>query len=335
MFHPFKLGGKTSPVSALALLLIPLCSQSLPPPRAFASDVALIDSNQASQFQASRAYEHVKRLVAFGPRPSGSDALKKSRGYIIGELKSYGLNVTEESFVAKTPRGDIQMSNVIGELAGEKKDVVIIAGHYDTKLQPGFVGANDGGSSTAAVLETARALSKTRPEFTLWFVLFDGEEAVVDWSAMDGKDNTYGSRHMVSKLKAEGKLQRIKAMILYDMIGDKDLGIRREGDSTAWLVELIWATAGRLGHGKFFLSQEQYLEDDHLPFIEAGVPAIDIIDFNYGPDHSYWHTNQDTLDKVSGESIKVVGDTVIESLPALFKRLNSHQARLHKSNYDN
>lgn len=208
--------------------------------------------------------------------------------------------------------------------------MVLIAGNNDTKLQEGFLGANDGGSSTAAVLETARVLSKTRPEYTLWFVFFDGEEAVVDWGAMNGKDNTYGSRHMVSRLKDEGNLNRIKALILYDMVGDKNLSIKREGDSTTWLVNLLWDTAHRLGFEKSFLDEEQYLEDDHLPFIDAGIPAVDIIDFDYGPDHSYWHTNQDTLDKVSGESIKTVGDVVVESLPALFKRLNAREAKPNK-----
>jgi glutaminyl-peptide cyclotransferase len=334
MFHPLKAVGKGWPALALALLLIPQCFQDRAAAQAPAAGPS-VDSNKSSRFDAARAYEQVKRIVAFGPRPSGSEAIKKARGYIVSELKSYGLGVTQDEFVAKTPRGEIKMANVVGELRGEKPDVVVIAGHYDTKLLPGFVGANDGGSSTAAVLETARVLAKTKPQYTLWFVFFDGEEAVVDWGAMDGKDNTYGSRRMVEKLKADGKVDRVKAMILYDMIGDKDLGIKREGDSTAWLVDLIWDAAGRLGLGKFFLADEQYLEDDHLPFLEAGIPAVDLIDFNYGPDHSYWHMNQDTLDKVSGESIKAVGDVVLESLPALFKHLSSSQPSPQKPNQGN
>jgi hypothetical protein len=279
-------------------------------------------TKQAGEFDSARALDHVKNMVAFGPRPSGSEAIKKAQGYIISELRSYGLKVTQEPFEARTPRGVIPMTNIIAELPGQKPGVVIIAGHYDTKRQPGFVGANDAGSSTAAVLEAARALAKTKPEYTLWFVLFDGEEAVVEWSAMDGMDNTYGSRHMVSKLKADGGIDRIKALVLFDMIGDKELTLKREGESTGWLVDIIWATARSLGHQKHFLNDEQYIADDHIPFKGAGVPVIDLIDFDYGPDHAYWHTNEDTLDKVSGASIKVVGDVVLRSLPSIFERLN-------------
>lgn len=279
-------------------------------------------AHKATGFDAARAYEHVKRMTEVGPHPSGSEAIKKAQEYIAKELKSYGLKVAEDNFVATTPRGPVAMKNITAELPGEKPGVVVIAGHYDTKLQDGFVGANDGGSSTAAVLEIARALAKTKPEYTLWFVLFDGEEAVVEWSAMNGMDNTYGSRHMVSKLRADGALGRVKALILVDMIGDKDLRLKREGESTEWLVNLMWATANKIGYGANYLLEEQYISDDHLPFKEAGIPVIDFIDFDYGPDHSYWHTNQDTLDKVSGESMKAVGDVIITALPDLFKRLN-------------
>jgi glutaminyl-peptide cyclotransferase len=276
---------------------------------------------------AARAYEHVKKLVALGPHPSGSETIKKAQQYIIAELKSYGLKTIEDDFTATTPRGQVPMKNIIGELAGQKPDVVIIAGHYDTKREPkDFVGANDGGSSTASVLEMARALSKSKPEYTLWFVLFDGEEAVVEWSAMNGMDNTYGSRHMVSRLKADGSINRVKAMLLVDMIGDKDLNIKREAESTPWLVNLVWATAHSAGYQKNFLNTQHYIADDHIPFRDAGIPVIDLIDFDYGPGHSYWHTNQDTLDKISGESIKITSDVVLGSLPAIFKRLDQTAA---------
>lgn len=281
------------------------------------------NADKTAEFDAARAYDHVKKLVALGPHPSGSEAIRKAQEYIENELKSFGLNVSADTFNGETPRGRVPMKNIIAELRGEKPDIVLITGHYDTKLQSGFVGANDGGSSTAAVLEAARVLSKVKPEYTLWFVLFDGEEAVVDWNAMDGKDNTYGSRHLASKLKADGTLNRVKALVLFDMIGDKDLDIKREGESTHWMVDAIWKTAHALGYQKHFLNSEQYISDDHLPFKDAGVPVIDLIDFNYGPQHSYWHTNLDTLDKISGESIKVVGDVVIRTLPELFKHLSN------------
>ena len=280
----------------------------------------------AGQIDAGRAYDHVKKLVDFGPHPSGSEAIKKAQDYLETQLQGYGLKVSHDDFSGETPRGSIAMKNIISELPGEKPDIVMITGHYDTKLQAGFVGANDGGSSAAAVLETARVLSKTKPEYTLWFVLFDGEEAVVDWSAMNGMDNTYGSRHLASKLKADGTLSRVKALVLYDMIGDKDLDIKREGESTPWMIDAVWKTARSLSYQKYFLDSETYISDDHLPFRDAGVPVVDLIDFNYGPGHSYWHTNLDTLDHISGESIKIVGDVVINSLPEIFKHLDNPSA---------
>lgn len=280
-------------------------------------------ADKTAEVDAARANEHLKKLVAFGPHPSGSEAIKKAQSYLEGELKSYGLNVSEDNFNAETPRGSIPMKNIIGELRGEKPDVVLITGHYDTKLQAGFVGANDGCSSAAAVLETARVLSKSKPEYTLWFVLFDGEEAVVDWNAMNGMDNTYGSRHLASKMKSDGTLTKVKALVLYDMIGDKELDIKREGESTPWMIDAIWKTARSLNYQKVFLNSEQYISDDHLPFKDAGIPVADLIDFNYGPGHSYWHTNLDTLDHVSGESVKIVCEVVIKALPDIFKHLDN------------
>jgi glutaminyl-peptide cyclotransferase len=285
-----------------------------PPPHAAPSN-----ADNGSGFDAARAFDHVKRLTEMGPHPSGSVAIKRAQDYLEKELKSYGLKVTEDSFVGQTPKGAVPMKNIIGEVAGEKPEVVLITGHYDTKRQAGFVGANDGGSSAATVLEMARALSKTKPQYTLWFVLFDGEEAVVEWS---GTDNTYGSRHLVAKLRNDGTLAHVRAMLLVDMIGDKNLDIQREGGSTRWLVDAIWEAAWKAGYAKNFLRDEHFISDDHQPFIEAGIPAVDLIDFDYGADNAYWHSNQDTLDKISGDSMKAVGDAVIGALPAIFKRLN-------------
>jgi glutaminyl-peptide cyclotransferase len=283
--------------------------------------------NGPADFDAARAYEHVKKLVEIGPRPAGSEAIKKTQQYISRELKNYGLKVIEDNFQADTTRGPVAMNNIIAELPGERSDIVVISGHYDTKLQAGFIGANDGGSSTAEVLEMARVLAETKLEYTLWFVFFDGEEAFVDWSANNGMDNTYGSRHMVSKLTSDGALKRVKAMVLVDMIGDKNLDLLRDAESTPWLLNVIWKTARRLGHSQHFLEAEGGYSDDHIPFKEAGVPVVDLIDFNYGPSNKYWHTNQDTLDKVSGESLKVVGDVVIASLPEIFKQLNNRNGK--------
>jgi Zn-dependent M28 family amino/carboxypeptidase len=304
---------------ALVLALIASCGSKQP-------DEATETVSQpvkVSDFDGNRAFDELKKIVEFGARPAGSEALKKSRTYIESELKSYGLQVVDDAFDGDTPHGKIAMVNIIAELPGQKPDVVLITGHYDTAPFPGFVGANDGGSSTAAVLETARVLSHTKPEYTLWFVFFDGEEAVVDWNANNGMDNTYGSRHLLQKLTASGEINKVRAMILYDMIGDKKLDLIKDGNSTPWLVDLIWKQARKANYGRYFLGNETEMEDDHIPWKNAGIPVVDLIDFDYGPDNSYWHTTQDTVDKVSGESLKIVGDVVIAALPEIFKRLDS------------
>lgn len=326
MFHRVQADKKTIAASLLFLSFILPIAGSSQSTRLARNDKTRAAASKPGECDAARAYGHVKLLVEMGPHPSGSESIKKAQQYLETELKSYGLKVSEDSFDGETPRGAVPMKNIIAELPGEKNDLVLITGHYDTKLQSGFLGANDGGSSAAAVLETARALSKSKPEYTLWFVLFDGEEAVVDWNAMGGRDNTYGSRHLANKLRVEGKINRVRALVLFDMIGDKDLDIKREGESTPWMVDAIWKTARGMGLQKYFQESEQFISDDHLPFRDAGVPVVDLIDFNYGPEHSYWHTNLDTLDKISGESIKIVGDVVIRALPDIFKHLNASAA---------
>ena len=313
-----------SSTSAVALIVLAVLVVSCETREAPVSTTTVAaDPPKASDFSAARAFEHMKKMCDFGPRPSGSPAIIKTQDYIEGELKTYGLNVVEDPFTARTPKGAVPMKNIIAQLPGEKNDIVLITGHYDTKRQAGFIGANDGASSAAAVLETARVLAKSKPEYTLWLVFFDGEEAVVDWGEMEGKDNTYGSRWLVSKMGTDGSLSRVRAMILFDMIGDKNLDLKRDQESSSWLVDTVWNTARRIGSGKFFLANATAMEDDHVPFREAGISAVDLIDFDYGPNNEYWHTNNDTLDKVSGESVKIVGDVVLSSLPEIFKQLDN------------
>jgi Zn-dependent M28 family amino/carboxypeptidase len=193
---------------------------------------------------------------------------------------------------------------------------LIIAGHYDTKRyrEFTFVGANDGGSSTAFLIELARVLKDPSRALPIELLFLDGEEAVVDWNV--GNDNTYGSRHYVDDARKNGTLSQIKALVLVDMIGDRDLRISRESNSTAWLTDIIWAAAARLNRREF-IAAETAIEDDHLPFLRAGVPAVDIIDLDYPA----WHTAGDTLDKVSADSLQVVGDVLLAALPAIEQRL--------------
>ena len=282
-------------------------------------------------FDGERAFNHVKAQIGFGPRPAGSPAIEKTRQYLLQELSSYGLKTSLDEFTTRTPQGPVRFKNVIAELPGDGTgDIIILASHYDTKLYKEFtfVGANDGGSSTGALLELARVMAsesageKRKSRFTYQFVFFDGEEAFCPkWSdCLKGKDNTYGSRHMVARLKKENRLKQIKAMILLDMIGDKDLTLARCEESSAWLVQTIWETGQELGFTNQFLNRTQSMVDDHQPFLEAGIPAVDIIDFEYGDgeeDNRYWHSKDDTLDKLSAGSLKIVGDVVLLSLPRI------------------
>jgi glutaminyl-peptide cyclotransferase len=268
-------------------------------------------------FDGGRALEHVRALVGFGPRPPGSAAAEETRRYIKAQLTALGVAVTEQAFEGKTPIGPVKMANVRATIPGARPERIILAGHYDTKLfrEFRFVGANDAGSSTAFLIEMARVLKARKNAFTIELLFIDGEEAFIDWYL--GDDNRYGSRHYVQDAKRTGDLSRIKAMILVDMIGDRDLVIKRESTSTAWLTDIIWSAAKGLGYGSTFVAQSLAVEDDHVPFLNAGVPAVDIIDLEYPP----WHTAEDTLDKVSARSMEVVGRVLTAAVPKIEARL--------------
>ena len=275
-------------------------------------------SNPAPAFDGAKAYEHVREVVSLGPRPPGSAALQATRAYIRKQLTAIGVEVVEQAFEADTPVGRLKMANVIARIPGTSPDRIVFGGHYDTKIfrEFRFVGANDAGSSTAFLIEWARVLKARKNAFTTELVFFDGEESTLtDWA---DPDNRYGSRHYVQGAKREGTIRHIKAMILVDMIGDRNLQIKREAESTRWLKDAIWGAAKRLKHGGVFLDEETPIEDDHVPFLDAGVPAVDIIDLDYYP---YWHTPNDTLDKVSARSLQIVGDVLLAALPDIEKQL--------------
>ncbi len=289
-----------------------------------------------SEFEGDRAMEHVRKQVEFGPRPAGSAELEKTRGYIVDQLRSFGLNVSTDEFRATTPIGERKMANVIAELPGESNLIVVIGSHYDTKLfkEFKFLGANDGGSSTGALMEIARVMAarKQKPKLTYRFLFFDGEEAFcANWddchnpNPADPKvklpDNTYGSRHYVAQLIEKNELGRVKAMILMDMIGSKDLRLGRADLGTIWLQDVIWQTGKQLGYGGQFVDAPEGVgDDDHSPFLKAGVDAVDLIQLN---SYYYWHTKDDTLDKISGKSLRIVGDTILGSLPKIEERILS------------
>ena len=272
----------------------------------------------STSFNGIRAFEDLKRLVALGPRPAGSPALAKARGEILGQLKQAGVAAEEDSFVAATPLGSVPMANLIGRIPGERPQVIILAGHYETKRIDDitFTGANDGGSSAAFLTEMARVLAHRKNFFTYWLVFFDGEEAFREFTETDG---LFGSRHLVQKLTAGGELSRVHAMILVDMIGDAKLNVNRDMNSTPWLNDLIFKTARRLNYGQNFPDEQRAYQDDHIPFINAGVSAVDLLDLDYGPNNRYWHTAQDTLDKCSPASLTIVGRVVMATLEELEK----------------
>jgi Zn-dependent M28 family amino/carboxypeptidase len=276
------------------------------------------DEIQWRAFDGRRAYAHVERLVSYGPRPSGSHGLIRSATYIATQLQEFGLETEEQVFMAATPRGPVQFRNVIGTTRLQRKDepIVIIASHYDTKnlTNTMFVGANDGGSSTGVLLEMARVASS---QANLWFVFLDGEEAQVEYGESDG---LHGSKYLVEDLKGKGLVKRVKAMVLLDMVGDARLNVTLPSNNHAGLTQKLFDAARDTGFRDFFSLYQRPILDDHVPFQEVGIPALDIIDFEYGTApglNDLWHTEKDTLDKLSPRSMEIVGQTALRLLELL------------------
>ncbi len=262
------------------------------------------------------ALQYAKEIVTLGPRSPGTEPHREAERYIAGKLAAAGIAVEQDRFTAQTPIGPVAMNNLTGRLPGGSGRTIILATHYDTKWEPNFrfVGANDGGSGTGLLLALAPVLAKRSYQHRLWLVFLDGEEAFQEWSATD---SLYGSRRFAAKLKESGSLSQVGAFLLVDMIGDRELDITRDSNSTPWLTDLVWRVARRLGYSRHFLSSTTAISDDHLPLIEAGVPAVDLIDFNYGRGNRYWHSPEDTLDKLSAQSLDVVGDVLLEVIAEL------------------
>jgi hypothetical protein len=272
-----------------------------------------LPAGKTGGFDGAKAYEHVAKLVGFGPRPTGSQAIAQTQDYITSQLSSFGCTVDTDAFSSDTPAGRLAMKNIVVKIPGEQQGIILLATHYDTKKLDNFVGADDGGSSTGVMLELARRMCEQRPRYSIWIAFFDGEEAVrPQWQ---DPDNRYGSRQMAAKMAASGDLKKVRAMILADIVGGKTLGIHKEEYSTKELENLIWATAKRLGYGDIFLDQTTPVDDDHLSFLERGVPAADVIDLVNSA--GYWHTPQDTLDKISAKSLGIVGHVLLESVAML------------------
>jgi glutaminyl-peptide cyclotransferase len=269
-------------------------------------------------FDGARAYQQVVKQLSFGPRPAGSPALAQLQSYLESELKSYGCAVETDSFSADTPAGRLPMKNILVKIPGEQPGIILLGTHYDTKRIDNFVGADDAGSSTAVMLEIARQLCAPQAhpgKYAVWIAFFDGEEAVnKQWK---DPDNRYGSRQMAAKFAASGELPKVKAFLLADLVGGKNPHFLRDGESTKWLKDFVWNVAGQLGYSDIFGSAPtDFGGDDHYSFTARKVPSVDVMDLDFN-DVPYWHTTEDSLDKISPKTMAIVGHVFLESVHAL------------------
>ncbi len=279
-------------------------------------------------FDGNRAYDYAREFAAIGPRWPTSPGHVKAQEFLRAHFLETHDQFEQDNFTADTPIGPVQFCNYIVRFPGRKPGIIVLGTHYETNYwlrNINFVGANDGASTTGLLLaiadrlraQSAQSRDKKLDGYSVWLVFFDGEEAIQSWSR---SDSTYGSRHLAAKWGQDGTLNQIKAFLLADMIGDKDLDIERETNSTPWLISLVQQAAKSLGYQHYFFQQSMAVEDDHLPFVERGVPSIDIIDLDYGPNNSYHHTAQDTMDKISAHSLTIDGDVFMESIRLIDQR---------------
>ncbi len=289
-----------------------------PAPRIEASIDWQMDGG-APSILAERAMQYVKDIVAFGPRPIGSANHKKVEAYLASRLK--GDQVEDDVFTADTPEGKFSVHNIIARFPGTRDGIIVIASHYDTNYplrSTSFVGANDGASSSALLLELANQLrGKKREGYSIWLVWDDAEEAVKQWSETD---SLYGIRHLAEKWQHDGTMKKVKAFLLADMIGDADLNIERDQNSTPWLEDLVYKAATLRGYQSHFFARTDAINDDHLPFMKLGVPCADLIDLSYGYNNVFWHTPEDTVDKLSPKSLEIVGNVILETVYMLDKK---------------
>jgi glutaminyl-peptide cyclotransferase len=313
-----KASGSDSPNSAQP----PFMSKAAAAPPQAADDAP--PPEKTGGFDGKRTFAHVAKQVGFGPHPSGSPAIAQVQEYLLSELKSYGCTVETDAFSADTPIGRMPMKNIVVKISGEKPGIIMLATHYDTARSardprtgevhpmPTFVGADDAGSSTALMLELARLLCPQRGKYAVWIAFFDGEEAMRDWS---DTDSCYGSRQMAARLSTSGDIKKIRAFLLADIVGGRKAIFLREESSTPALVDLVWNSAAKLGYSNLFQNGNTSAQDDHDSFLKRGVPAVDVIgDF---VNNGYWHTPQDTLDKISAKTLAIVGHVFLESIKQL------------------
>ncbi|MGH9597691.1 MAG: M28 family peptidase [Edaphobacter sp.] len=286
----------------------------------------------STRFNGQTAYNLTAQLLKVAPkRFNGSPGHLKAEEFIKQHFAPEAArgNLETDTFTASTPAGFQTMHNYIAKFPGKKDGIIVLASHYETNYplrDIEFYGANDGAATSALLIEIGNVLRTHPPEgYSVWLVFDDGEEAVKDWFANNGKDNTYGTRHLAAKWSQDGTLARIKAFIVADMIADKDLNIDHSDNSTPWLNDILKTAAKNTGHSACIFKYSEAEEDDHLPFAQRGVPILDVIDAHYGPvtqsaPDGYHHTAEDTLDKISAKSLQISGDIFLEMIRLINQR---------------
>jgi len=279
-----------------------------------------------SHFDGAKALDYARQFAAIGPRWPTGPGHAKAEQFLRSHFAAAHDAVEEDTFTANTPIGPVPMRNFIVRYQGSKPGVIVLASHYETNYplkNINYVGANDGAATTGLLmaigdrLHAQTAGGHKLDGYSVWLVFFDGEEAIEAWS---DSDSTYGSRHLAAKWDRDGTLKQIKAFLLADMIGDKDLDIQRETNSTGWLLDLVGQAAKKFGYERYFFQKQMEISDDHLPFVKRGVPCADVIDLDYGPNNSYHHTAQDTMDKISAKSLTIDGDVFLETMRLVNQR---------------
>src|SRR5580700_7451089 len=278
------------------------------------------------------AYNLTAQLLQVAPkRFNGSPGHLKAEEFIKQHFAAEAAkgNLETDTFTASTPAGFQTMRNYIVKYPGKKDGIIVLASHYETNYplrDIEFYGANDGAATSALLIEIGNVLRTHPPEgYSVWLVFDDGEEAVKDWFSNNGKDNTYGTRHLAAKWSQDGTLAKIKAFIVADMIADKDLNIDHSDNSAPWLNDILKTAAKNTGHSAYIFKYSEAEEDDHLPFAQRGVAVLDVIDAHYGPTteatpDGYHHTAQDTLDKISAKSLQISGDLFLEMIRLINQR---------------
>ncbi|HEY7352502.1 MAG TPA: M28 family peptidase [Terriglobales bacterium] len=278
------------------------------------------DNAPPPAFDANRAMRYVKAIVALGPRAIGSENHEKVENYILAHLK--GIEVQKDAFEVHPTEGTFPVKNIIAKFHGTRDGIIVIASHYDTNWplrNTSYVGANDGASSSALLLEIANQLrGKKLDGYSIWLLWDDAEESMrLPWY---DPESLYGVRHLAEKWQNDGTLKKIKAFVLEDMVGDADLNVENDTKSTPWLEDIVFKAAVRLGAQSHFFARKGVIEDDHVPFLKLGVPSVDLIDLNYGYNNVFWHSTEDTVDKISPRSLQIVGTVTLETVRLLNQR---------------